>query len=163
MNWVSTIKGFKNYLQLERSLSKNSIEAYLHDVEKFFQFLDLKGIDIQPEKVAQNHIEEFLMWISELGLNARSQARILSGLKAFYKYLMMEDIINNSPAELIESPKIGRKLPEVLSIEEINEVINAIDLSKPEGERNKAMLETLYSCGLRVTELIKLLQLEVLP
>ncbi|OFY93011.1 MAG: site-specific tyrosine recombinase XerD [Bacteroidetes bacterium RIFCSPLOWO2_12_FULL_31_6] len=156
MNWVSTIKGFKNYLQLERSLSKNSIEAYLHDVEKFFQFLDLKGIDIQPEKVAQNHIEEFLMWISELGLNARSQARILSGLKAFYKYLMMEDIINNSPAELIESPKIGRKLPEVLSIEEINEVINAIDLSKPEGERNKAMLETLYSCGLRVTELINL-------
>ena len=96
------------------------------------------------------------MWISELGLNARSQARILSGLKAFYKYLMMEDIIDNSPAELIESPKIGRKLPEVLSIEEINEVISTIDLSKPEGERNKAMLETLYSCGLRVTELINL-------
>ncbi|PJA08206.1 MAG: tyrosine recombinase XerD [Flavobacteriales bacterium CG_4_10_14_0_2_um_filter_32_8] len=156
MNWVSTIKGFKNYLQLERSLSKNSIEAYLHDVEKLFQFLELKGIDLPPEKVAQKHIEEFLMWISELGLNARSQARILSGLKAFYKYLMMEDIIDNSPAELIESPKIGRKLPEVLSIEEINEVINAIDLSKPEGERNKAMLETLYSCGLRVTELINL-------
>jgi len=156
VNWVSTIKGFKNYLQLERSLSKNSIEAYLHDVEKLFQFLELKGIDLPPEKVAQKHIEEFLMWISELGLNARSQARILSGLKAFYKYLMMEDIIDNSPAELIESPKIGRKLPEVLSIEEINEVINAIDLSKPEGERNKAMLETLYSCGLRVTELINL-------
>ena len=156
MNWVSTIKGFKNYLQLERSLSKNSIKAYLHDVEKLFQFLELKGIDLPPEKVAQKHIEEFLMWISELGLNARSQARILSGLKAFYKYLMMEDIIDNSPAELIESPKIGRKLPEVLSIEEINEVINAIDLSKPEGERNKAMLETLYSCGLRVTELINL-------
>jgi len=156
VNWVSTIKGFKNYLQLERSLSKNSIKAYLHDVEKLFQFLELKGIDLPPEKVAQKHIEEFLMWISELGLNARSQARILSGLKAFYKYLMMEDIIDNSPAELIESPKIGRKLPEVLSIEEINEVINAIDLSKPEGERNKAMLETLYSCGLRVTELINL-------
>jgi len=156
VNWVSTIKGFKNYLQLERSLSKNSIEAYLHDVEKLFQFLELKGIDLPPEKVAQKHIEEFLMWISELGLNARSRARILSGLKAFYKYLMMEDIIDNSPAELIESPKIGRKLPEVLSIEEINEVINAIDLSKPEGERNKAMLETLYSCGLRVTELINL-------
>ncbi len=156
MNWVSTIKGFKNYLQLERSLSKNSIEAYLHDVEKLFQFLELKGIVLPPEKVAQKHIEEFLMWISELGLNARSQARILSGLKAFYKYLMMEDIIDNSPAELIESPKIGRKLPEVLSIEEINEVISTIDLSKPEGERNKAMLETLYSCGLRVTELINL-------
>ena len=156
MNWVSTIKGFKNYLQLERSLSKNSIEAYLHDVEKLFQFLELKGIHIQPEKVAQNQLEEFLMWISELGLNARSQARILSGLKAFYKYLLMEDIIDNSPAELIESPKIGRKLPEVLSINEINEIIKAIDLSQLEGERNKAIIETLYSCGLRVTELINL-------
>jgi integrase/recombinase XerD len=156
MNWVSTIKGFKNYLQLERSLSKNSIEAYLRDIEKLFQFLELQGVDIQPEKVQQKHVEEFLIWVSELGLNARSQARILSGLKAFYKYLMMEDIIDISPTELIESPKVGRKLPEVLSIEEINEIINAIDLSKPEGERNKAMLETLYSCGLRVTELINL-------
>jgi integrase/recombinase XerD len=156
MNWVSAIKGFKSYLQLERSLSKNSIEAYLRDVDKLFQFLEIEGIDVQPEKVGQNDIEEFLKSISELGLNARSQARILSGLKAFYKYLLMEDLIEVSPTELLESPKIGRKLPEVLSIEEINEIINAIDLSKPEGERNKAMLETLYSCGLRVTELINL-------
>jgi len=152
VNWNSSIKGFKNYLQLERSLSKNSIEAYLRDVEKLFQYLELKEIEVQPENVEQKQIEEFLVWISELGLNARSQARILSGLKAFYKYLLMEDVIDIAPTELIESPKIGRKLPEVLSIEEINAIIDAIDLSKPEGERNKAMLETLYSCGLRVTE-----------
>ena len=156
MNWIPTIKGFKNYLQLERSLSSNSIEAYLHDVKKFVQYLELKEIEVIPEKVEQQHIEEFLQWVSEIGLNARSQARILSGLKAFYKYLLMEDIIDVSPTELLESPKIGRKLPEVLSIKEINEIINAIDLSRPEGERNKAMLETLYSCGLRVSELISL-------
>jgi integrase/recombinase XerD len=156
MNWAPTIKGFKNYLQLERSLSSNSIEAYLRDVEKFVQFLVLKEIDVNPEKVEQQQVEDFLQWVSEIGLNARSQARILSGLKAFYKYLLMEDIIDIAPTELLESPKIGRKLPEVLSIEEINDIIDTIDLSKPEGERNKAMLETLYSCGLRVTELISL-------
>ncbi len=156
MNWIPTIKGFKSYLQLELSLSANSVEAYLHDVEKFVQYLELKEIDVQPEKVAQNQIEEFLQWVSEIGLNARSQARVLSGLKAFYKYLLMEDVIDVAPTELLESPKIGRKLPEVLSIEEINEIIGAVDLSKDEGERNKAMLETLYSCGLRVSELINL-------
>ena len=156
MNWVSSIKGFKNYLQLERSLSANSIAAYLRDVEKFIQYLELKGIDVNPEKVEQQQVEDFLQWVSAIGLNARSQARILSGLKAFYKYLLMEDVIDIAPTELLESPKIGRKLPEVLSIEEINEIIGAIDLSKAEGERNKAMLETLYSCGLRVSELISL-------
>ena len=156
MNWTSYIKGFKNYLQLERSLSTNSIEAYLRDVEKFVQYLELQELSLSPEKVEQNQIESFLQWVSELGLNARSQARILSGLKAFYKYLLMEDMIDVAPTELLESPKIGRKLPEVLSIEEINEVIGAIDMSKDEGERNKAMLETLYSCGLRVSELIGL-------
>jgi integrase/recombinase XerD len=156
MNWTPTIKGFKNYLQLERSLSANSIEAYLRDVEKFIQFLELQEIDVQPEKVEQNQIEDFLQWVSEIGLNARSQARILSGLKAFYKYMLMEDIIDVAPTELLESPKIGRKLPEVLTIEEINEIIGTVDLSKPEGERNKAMPETLYSCGLRVSELITL-------
>jgi len=156
MNWTPTIKGFKSYLQLERSLSENSIEAYLRDVEKLFQFLEMQDINVQPENVKQNDIEVFLQWISELGLNARSQARILSGLKAFYKYLMMEDVIDVAPTELLESPKIGRKLPEVLSYEEINQLINAVDLSSPEGERNKAMLETLYSCGLRVSELVNL-------
>ena len=156
MNWNPTIKGFKSYLQLERSLSGNSIDAYLRDVEKFVQFLELNGIEVSPEKVERQHIEDFLKWVSELGMNARSQARILSGLKAFYKYLLMEDMVNSSPTELIEAPKIGRKLPEVISIDEINGLIDSIDLSKAEGERNKAMLETLYSCGLRVTELVTL-------
>jgi integrase/recombinase XerD len=156
MNWNPTIKGFKSYLQLERSLSQNSIEAYLRDVEKLAQFIEMTDLNLQPEKVEQKNIEGFLKWVSELGLNARSQARILSGIKAFYKYLLMEDIISTTPTELLESPKLGRKLPEVLSIEEINMVIDSVDMSTPEGERNKAILETLYSCGLRVTELINL-------
>ncbi len=156
MSWTPTIKGFKSYLQLERSLSANSIEAYLRDVDKMVQFLEIQNLSIAPDKIEQQNIEEFLKWISELGMNARSQARILSGLKAFYKYMLMEDMINIAPTELIESPKIGRKLPEVLSIDEINGLIDSIDLSKPEGERNKAMLETLYSCGLRVSELVTL-------
>ena len=156
MNWNPTIKGFKSYLQLERSLSENSVEAYLRDVIKLVQYLEIEGIDIQPDKVEQNHIEDFLKYISELGMNARSQARILSGLKAFYKYMLMEDMLDTTPTELLEAPKIGRKLPEVLDINEIQSLIDAIDLSKAEGERNKAMLETLYSCGLRVSELVGL-------
>jgi integrase/recombinase XerD len=156
MNWTPTIKGFKSYLQLELSLSENSIAAYLRDVKKFVEYLELQEIDVAPEKVEQNHVEDFLQWLSKLGLSARSQARILSGLKAFYKYLLMEDIIEVAPTDLLEAPKIGRKLPEVLSIREINDIINAVDLSKEEGERNKAMLETLYSCGLRVSELTNL-------
>lgn len=156
MNWNPTIKGFKSYLQLERSLSENSVEAYLRDVVKLVQYLEIEGIDIAPEKVEQQHIEDFLKYVSELGMNARSQARILSGLKAFYKYMLMEDMLDATPTELLEAPKIGRKLPEVLDISEIQSLIDAIDLSKPEGERNKAMLETLYSCGLRVSELVGL-------
>jgi len=156
MNWNPTIKGFKSYLKLERSLSENSVQAYLRDVEKLVQYLEMEELDLQPEKVEQEHIENFLKYVSELGLNARSQARILSGLKAFYKYMLMEDMLEVTPTELLEAPKIGRKLPEVLSFEEINNLINAIDLSKDEGERNKAMLETLYSCGLRVSELVGL-------
>jgi integrase/recombinase XerD len=156
MNWSSTIKGFKSYLQLELSLSINSVEAYLRDVEKFVQYLELKEINVAPHKIEQHQIEAFLQWVSEIGLNARSQARILSGLKAFYKYLLMEDVIESAPTELLETPKIGRRLPEVLSINEINTIIEAVDLSKDEGERNKALLETLYSCGLRVSELINL-------
>lgn len=156
MNWKPEIKGFKSYLQLERSLSENSIEAYLRDIEKLVSYMDMQGLNIRPDKVEQQNIEDFLRWISEIGMNARSQARVLSGIKAFYKYLLMEDMIETTPTELLEAPKIGRKLPEVLSIEEINQLIDAIDLSKPEGERNKAMLETLYSCGLRVSELVNL-------
>ncbi|HEY9083867.1 MAG TPA: site-specific tyrosine recombinase XerD [Vicingaceae bacterium] len=156
MNWSPTIKGFKAYLQLEKSLAKNSVEAYIADVEKLFQYLDMSEIHLAPEKITQKHVESFLKWVSEIGLNARSQSRIISGIKAFYNYLLLEEIIAVSPVELIETPKIGRKLPEVLTIEEIDKIIAVIDLSTPEGLRNKAILETLYSCGLRVSELIGL-------
>ncbi|PKP50101.1 MAG: tyrosine recombinase XerD [Bacteroidetes bacterium HGW-Bacteroidetes-12] len=156
MNWQPTINGFNSYLQLEKSLAKNSVEAYLSDVERFVSFLDYHKISVSPEKVTQQQIEQFLEWISVLGMSARSQSRILSGLKAFYHYLLMEDVITVSPIALIDAPKIGRKLPEVLNIQEIDAIINAIDLSTPEGLRNKAILETLYSCGLRVSELINL-------
>jgi integrase/recombinase XerD len=153
MIWQSYIKGFKAFLQLERSLSVNSVEAYIHDIEKFVQYLDCQKLNITPEKIELKHLRDFLKWINELGMGARSQSRIISGIKAFYKYLLLEDIITVNPAELLESPKIGRRLPDTLSIEEINELIKAIDLSKPEGVRNKAIIETLYSCGLRVSEL----------
>lgn len=153
MIWQSYIKGFKAFLQLERSLSVNSIEAYIHDIEKFVQYLDCQKLNITPEKIELKHLQDFLKWINELGMGARSQSRIISGIKAFYKYLLLEDIIKVNPTELLESPKIGRRLPDTLSVEEINELIEAIDLSKPEGVRNKAILETLYSCGLRVSEL----------
>lgn len=156
MNWSPTIKGFKAYLQLEKSLAKNSVNAYIADVEKLFQYLDMNEIHLAPERVTQKHIESFLKWVSEIGLNARSQSRIISGIKAFYNYLLLEEIITASPVELVETPKIGRKLPEVLTIEEIDKIIAIIDLSTPEGLRNKAILETLYSCGLRVSELIGL-------
>lgn len=156
MNWLPTIKGFKSYLQLERSLSENSIEAYLHDIEMLVQFLEIKGFNYSPTTITQKQIEEFIQYVSELGMLASSQARILSGLKAFFKYMLIEDMIEVSPTELMEAPKIGRKLPDTLSFEEINAIINAIDLSTNEGERNKAMLETLYSCGLRVSELVNL-------
>lgn len=156
MNWNSILKGFKAYLQLERSLSENSVDAYLRDMVKLEQYCELQGVLVQPEKLTQQQLEQFLIYVSEYGLSARTQARILSGLKAFYKYLSIEDVIEDNPTELLEAPKIGRKLPDVLSVEEINKLINAIDLSKAEGERNKAMLETMYSCGLRVSELVNL-------
>lgn len=156
MNWKSTLKGFKAYLQLERSLSENSVDAYLRDMAKLEQYCELQGVLVQPEKLTQQQLEQFLVYVSEYGLSARTQARILSGLKAFYKYLSIEDVIEDNPTELLEAPKIGRKLPDVLSVEEINKLINAIDLSKAEGERNKAILETMYSCGLRVSELVNL-------
>jgi integrase/recombinase XerD len=156
MNWTPTIKGFKSYLQLERSLSENSVQAYLHDVEMLVQYFVLHEIDVAPQNVEQKQVEDFIQYVSKLGMSATSQARILSGIKAFFKYMLIEDIITKSPTELLEAPKIGRKLPDVLSIEEINSIIDAIDLSTNEGERNKAMLETLYSCGLRVSELVNL-------
>lgn len=156
MNWQSYIKGFRAYLTLERSLSENSIEAYVRDVGRFCEFLIVNEKDISPQHIQLSDLQEFLKWITELGLEASSQARMISGMKAFYKYLMLEELITEDPTELLESPKLGRKLPDTLSLEEINKLISAIDLSKPEGTRNKAMLETLYGCGLRVSELINL-------
>ena len=153
MIWQNYINGFKAYLQLEKSLSINSVDAYIRDIEKLTQYFEVKKIDISPAKVNLNHLQDFIVWIIEMGLSATSQARIISGIKAFYKYLLLEDVIDQSPAQLLEAPKTGRKLPDTLSIEEINCLIEAIDLSKPEGTRNKAMLETLYGCGLRVSEL----------
>lgn len=157
MDWSSAINGFKIFLKLEKSLAENSISSYLNDVSKLQQFLEISEDLVPPNKVSQDHIRGLLVWINEFGITASTQSRLISGLKAFYKYLLLENEINDDPTELIEAPRIGRKLPEVLSVDEIDKLIKAIDLSTPEGHRNKAMLETLYSCGLRVSELTNLL------
>ncbi len=156
MDWRSAIKGFQAYLKLERSLSENSIEAYTRDIEKLYQFSDIQQVKLYPENVKLSDLRLFIVWAAELGMIPSSQARILSGIKAFYKYLLMEDMIKIDPSELLESPKIQRKLPDTLSIDDINKLIDAIDVSKPEGARNKAILEVLYGCGLRVSELTEL-------
>jgi integrase/recombinase XerD len=156
MSWDFYIKQFQNYLKLERSLADNSINAYLHDVVKLKQFIEISNINISPLEITSIHLQDFLKYINELGMTAYSQARILSGLKAFYKYLVYEDIMSNDPTQLIEGPKLGRKLPDVLSYPEIESLLNAIDLSTDEGMRNRAILETLYSSGLRVSELVDL-------
>ncbi len=156
MNWLGLIKAYEGFLKLEKGLSSNSIEAYLSDIGKLEQFLEVSQIEAGPEELDREHLSEFLIWISEMGLSARSQARILSGIKAFYRYLLLEDLIEKDPTALLEGPRLGSKLPEVLSVEEIDRMLEHIDLSKPQGRRNKAMLETLYSCGLRVTELVRL-------
>jgi integrase/recombinase XerD len=156
MNWSVYLKGFKAYLQLERSLSANSIEAYGRDMEKLCQFLDSKELRVTPEEIDLATLREFLRWITELGMMPTSQARIISGIKTFYKYLLMEDLIKKNPSELLEAPKTARKLPDILNINEIDSMVAAIDLSKPEGVRNKAILETMFSCGLRVSETVNL-------
>lgn len=154
-NWQTYIKEYQNYLKLERGLSSNTIENYTFDIEKLVLFLELNKIDVTPIKITDEQVQAFIYHIASQ-VNARSQSRIISGLKSFFSYLVFEDYRNDSPMELIEVPKVGRKLPDTLSTEEIDLLIGAIDLSTPEGERNKAMLETLYSCGLRVSELISL-------
>lgn len=156
MSWNVYIKGFRSFLALERSLSENSIEAYLHDIEKFVQFLESKKYGLSPKEIQLTHLQEFLKWINELGMSASSQARVISGIKSFYKYLLLENVLNADPTTLLEAPKLSRLLPDTLSLEEINELIAAIDLSRAGGQRNKAMLETLYSCGLRVSELVNM-------
>ncbi len=156
MDWQTARKAFKNYLKLERSLSKNSIEAYLRDIDKIEQFLSYQDKKTEPLKISTQDLKDLLQWVNELGMLATSQARLISGIKSFYKFLIMEDLITKDPSELIEAPKTRRKLPDVLTIEEIENLIGALDLSKIENIRNKAMLELLYSSGLRVTELIEL-------
>src|SRR5688572_4123043 len=140
-NWDIHIKQFGNYLKLERSLSPNSIAAYLSDVEKLTQYLEVSKNTASPLVLTTKHIQGFLQYINELGISAHSQARMLSGIKAFYKYLVYEELVKKDPTELIEGPKLGRKLPDTLSFMEIEQLFEAIDLSKPEGGRNRAMLE----------------------
>jgi integrase/recombinase XerD len=156
MDWQAVIKGYEGFLKLEKGLSANSIEAYLSDIAKLQQFLEIAQIKEGPEMLNTEQLGQFLQWIGELGLSARSQARILSGIKAFYRYLLLEDTIQKDPTALLEGPRLGSKLPEVLTVAEIDRMLDKIDLSKPQGRRNKAMLEILYSCGLRVTELVGL-------
>ncbi|SFV34925.1 site-specific tyrosine recombinase XerD [Thermoflavifilum thermophilum] len=156
MIWDSYIQGFVAYLKLEKDLSAHSIEAYRHDVRLFAQYLEDTRRTIHPDDVQLSDLQDFVRAISEIGLAATSQARIISGLRMFFHFLLLEEVITQNPAALLELPKIKRKLPDVLTVEEIDRMIAAIDLSKPEGMRNKAMLETLYSCGLRVSELIGL-------
>ncbi|WP_462251403.1 site-specific tyrosine recombinase XerD [Ekhidna sp.] len=156
MSWTSYSKQFKNYLKLERSLARNSVDAYLADISKLQQFFEIKERDVSPSKVVQQDLIDFLEFINELGMSAYTQARMVSGLKAFFKFLVYEEIISKDPSELLEAPKLGRKLPDTLDLPEIEEILGAIDMSTPEGTRNRAMLETLYSSGLRVSELINL-------
>lgn len=155
MNWKNAVNDYQHYLKIERGLSKNSIDNYILDVQKLIKFLEEQDIKISPITIQAETIQQFIYDIAK-SVNARSQSRLISGLRSFFNYLIFEDYRQDNPLELIESPKIGRKLPDTLSEEEIDTIIKAIDLSKPEGERNRAMLETLYGCGLRVSELINL-------
>lgn len=154
--WDSQKKGFKAYLQLERSLSDNSVEAYLHDIGMLTQFL-VQGNDLRPPgDITLTDLQRFLQWIAELGMTPSSQSRIVSGIRSFYKYCTIEELVTKDPTALLETPKLKRALPDVLAFEEIELIIAQLDLSKPEGGRNKAILETMYSCGLRVSEVINL-------
>lgn len=154
MKWEDSIKGFEEYLRLEKGLSQNSINAYINDINKLSEFLRNTFKGITPNKVKLQHLKDFLEMLNKKGVSPRTQARTISGIKSFFKFLLIEEKINSDPTSLLESPKIGRKLPDVLSTEQINSMIDAIDSEKPEGQRNKAILEILYSCGLRVSELV---------
>ncbi len=154
--WMPYIKGFKAYLQLEKSLSTNSVDAYLRDVQKLEQYVKLELNGASVADIQLKHLQSFLKYINEIGLEPTSQSRIISGLKSFFKYLAIEEVISSSPAELLEAPKTRRRLPDFLSVEEIDAMMAAIDLSAPEGTRNKAIIEVMYSCGLRVSELVNL-------
>lgn len=154
--WQSTIKGFKAYLQLEKSLSQNSVDAYLRDVEKLTQYLQSQNLTLALDEIQLNHLEQFVQWLAQLGALPTSQARAISGIKAFFKYGLIENLLTQNPSELLEAPKTKRALPDILSFDEIEKIIGQLDLSKPDGQRNKAILEVMYSCGLRVSELVNL-------
>jgi integrase/recombinase XerD len=154
--WAAEKKGFKAWLQLEKSLSDHSVEAYVRDIEKLSQFLSLQEKAIAVDNIQLKDLQTFLKWIGGLGMTASSQSRIISGIRSFFKYCLQENLVKQDPTELLETPKLRRTLPDFLSVEEINRIIQAVDLSKPEGERNRAILETMYSCGLRVSELVNL-------
>ncbi|MEQ8473334.1 MAG: site-specific tyrosine recombinase XerD [Marinoscillum sp.] len=156
MSWEIYVKQYRNYLKLERSLADNSIEAYIHDITKLREFFEIKNLTLSPLKVSQSNLVDFVEFINELGMSPYSQARILSGIKSFFKFLVYEELMIKDPSELLESPKIGRKLPDTLDFHEVEKILAEIDLSTEAGVRNRAMLETLYSSGLRVTELIEL-------
>ncbi|WP_422354324.1 site-specific tyrosine recombinase XerD [Roseivirga pacifica] len=162
MAWEIYIQEYENYLRLERSLSANSVDAYVRDAEKLHQFLEMTKRDVPPTKVALIELQDFIEYINELGFSAFTQARMISGLKSFFRFLLYTNEIEADPSLLLEAPKLGRKLPDTLSIEEIDRILGAIDHSTPEGMRNRAMLETLYSSGLRVSELIGLKKANVL-
>lgn len=156
MSWDDHIKHFEHYLKLEKSLADNSVLAYLQDIVKLKQFIEIYNAKITPPEVSSKDLAAFVHYLNEFDISPHTQARIISGLKAFYRYMLYEELIQNDPTNLLEAPKLGRKLPDTLAYHEIIQIIDAIDLSKPEGARNKAMLETLYSSGLRVSELTNL-------
>jgi integrase/recombinase XerD len=156
MNWKLALDGFRAYLMLERSLSANSLDAYIRDVAKLQQFLALKNLNYQPTEVPPKVISDLMTYLMDMGLEPSSQARALSGIKTFYKYLLLEDALDVAPTDLIEAPKLGRRIPDVLTIEEVERIFAAIDLSQPNGQRNRAIFEVLYACGLRVSELVNL-------
>tara|TARA_B110000305_G_C19436201_1_gene639125 strand:+ start:978 stop:1874 length:897 start_codon:yes stop_codon:yes gene_type:complete len=155
MNWNTAIKDYLLYLKIERGLSKNSLDSYASDIRKLCVYLEAHEITISPAKIDTDTIQQFIYEASK-SINPRSQSRLISGLRSFFDYLLFEKYREINPTDLLESPKIGRKLPDTMSIEDIDFIIGAIDLSKPQGERNRTLLETLYSCGLRVSELITL-------
>ncbi|MEI6407946.1 MAG: site-specific tyrosine recombinase XerD [Bacteroidota bacterium] len=156
MNWPSALQQFRAYLMLERSLSANTLDAYLNDVNKFVRYLEIEQNETGPLQVKRELLERFILWVNQLGLEASSQARLISGLRAFYKFLLVEDLLDDDPTELLDGPRLRRKMPEVLSVQEIQQMLAIIDLSEPQGQRNRAILETLYACGLRVSELVNL-------
>jgi len=156
LNWTPYTRGFTAFLKLEKSLSDNSVEAYNRDILKLIQYLDDSKLDLQPGDIKLSHLQDFLKWINQLGMSARTQARVISGLKTFFKYLLLENLIRENPAELLEAPRTGLQLPDTLNVNEIDRLFGVIDLSTPEGERNKTILEFLYGCGLRVSELTNL-------